>query len=207
MKRERLLRETIRQILHEANAGESLSAHRKGEEYTLTSDDPRLDSVSDSLIDMVRLSYAFMGGWKQIETPQGLKSKFTHFYLADVDDDPDPDAGIFYTDWSGSRKASVIATDGGPESKLKIREMMTKFLSVKGSWVEVSGAPANVMIKKLGLPTIESEEEVRSLLKNLPQEDIEFVGRHPDPSITYGTGWYTRTIGSKRVTKIIVGNP
>lgn len=207
MKRERLLRETIRQILYETNAGERLSAHRKGEEYTLTSDDPQLDIESDSLIDMVRLSYAFMGGWKQIETPQGLKSKFTHFYLADVDDDPDPDAGIFYTDWSGSRKASVMATDGGPSSKVKIREMMKKFFSQPGSWSEVSGAPANIMITKLGLPTVETEEEIRSLLRNLPQEDITFEGRHPDPSIAYGIGWYTRTIGSKRVTKIIVGNP
>lgn len=201
------LRLTIRQILREADIAEKTLPYQKGDEFTITSGDPLLDQVSDSLVDMVRTSYSFMGGWQQIETPAGLKSKFTHFYLADVDEDPDPDAGIFYTDWSGSKKASAVVTDGGPESKMKIREMMGKFFSQSGSWAEVSGAPANIMITKLGLPTVETEEEVRSLLRNLPQDDITFEGTHPDASVSYGVGWYTRTIGSQRVTKIIVGNP
>jgi len=203
---ERLLRAAIRGILRET-AVEDLSRPPKGTEYTLSVDDAQLDQVTDSLIDMVKLSYSFMGGWSEIETPQGLKSKFTHFYLADVDDDPDPDVGIFYTDWNGSRKASVVATDGGAQSKSKIREMMTKFFSRKGSWIEVSGAPANIMIAKLGLPTVTSEDEIRALLHRLPQEDIVFKGKHPDPSVPYGEGWYTRSIRGKRVTKTIVGNP
>jgi len=202
-----LLREAIREILCENAVVDDSTSHEKGDEFTLASDDPQLDQVIDSLIDMVKLSYSFMGGWSEIETPAGLKSKFTHFYLSDVDEDPEPDAGIFYTNWSGSRKASVIATDGGSQSKSKIREMMTKFFSTPGSWAEVSGAPANIMIAKLGLPTVETEEEVRALLQRLPQEDIEFRGMHPDPSVSYGEGWYARTIGGKRVTKIIVGNP
>ena len=203
----RLLREAIRQILYEDVAIENPTPPVKGEEFTLSSDDPQLDQVTDSLIDMVKLSYSFMGGWSEIETPEGLKSKFTHFYLSDVDDDPDPDVGIFYTDWDGSRKASVVATDGGSQSKSKIREMMTKFFSRPGSWIEVSGAPANIMIAKLGLPTLTSEDEIRALLHRLPQEDIVFRGKHPDPSVPYGEGWYTRTIRGKRVTKIIVDNP
>jgi hypothetical protein len=199
-----LLRKYIRSVLLERT---NLEPHEKGEDVTLSSDDPVMSRVEDALASMAKKSYEFMGGWSEIETPKGLKTKFTHFFVSDIDEDPDPDAGIYYTDWQGSRKASAVVTDGSPEGKTKLRDMMKKFFSQKGSWIEVSGAPANILISKLGLPTVESEDEVRSLLNRLPQEDIKFNGKHPDPSVPYGKGWYTRTIGSHRVTKIIVGNP
>jgi hypothetical protein len=202
---ERLLREAIREIL--TPGGTNLAPAAKGDDVTLTVDDPRMDAVDQALADMARISYAYMGCWAEVETPAGLRKKFTHFYVSDVDDDPDPDAGIYYTDWSGSKKVSVAATDGTPEGKMKLRDMMSKFFSQPGSWAEASGAPGNIMVKKLGLPTVNSEGEVRALLRNLPQEDIIWHGAHPDPTINYGQGWYTRTIRGRRATKIIVGNP
>lgn len=199
-----LLRSYIRSVLREAT---DLEPHEKGDDVTLSTDDPLMGKVEDALASMAKKSYESLGGWSEIETPEGLKSKFTHFFVADVDDDPEPDAGIYYTDWQGSRKASAVVTDGSPEGKAKLRDMMTKFFSQPGSWIEVSGAPANILISKLGLPTVETEEEVRNLLSRIPQGDIDFEDKHPDPKVAYGRGWYTRTIGGHRETKIIVGNP
>lgn len=169
--------------------------------------DPVLKQLEDSLVDMLQKSYTFMGGWKGLETPEGLKKKFTNFYIIDVDSDTQPEAAIYYTSRGGSNKASAIATDGSEDGKKAIRKLMKDFFTTKGNWIEVSGAAANVAIKKLGLDYVSSEDEIRQLLKSLPQEDIIFHGKHPYSEIDYGTGWYSRTIGNKRVTKIIVGNP
>jgi hypothetical protein len=201
---EKLLREAIRAFLREDT---KLNPAEKGEDVNISVEDERIPEVEDALADMVKSSYAPLGGWSEIETPAGLKGRFTHFYIADVDEDPDPDAGIYYTDRSGSKKASAVVTDGTPAGKSKLQDLMMKFFSKPGSWIEVSGAPANILIKKLGLPTVEDEGEVRALLSRLPQEDITWEGTHPDPKISYGSGWYTRTIGGHRETKIIVGNP
>ena len=37
--------------------------------------------IEDSLCDMVKTSYGSLGGWKEIETPEGLKNRFSHFSL------------------------------------------------------------------------------------------------------------------------------
>ena len=179
----------------------------KDEPKDISSSYNNIKELEDSLVDMLQGSYQFMGGWKGLETPEALKKRFTNFYLIDIDDDPEPDAGIYYTDWDGSRKASAIVSDETSDGKSAVRKLMKDFFTKSGSWIEVSGAPANIAIKKLGLDFVSSEKEIRSLLNKLPQEDIEFKGKHPDPSVDYGDGWYTRTIGDKRVTKIIVGKP
>lgn len=209
---DKLLRESIRQILHEADESSEtvtdLAPHKKGEEVVVDrGNEDYMSKIVDSLIDMFKLSYADLGGLDSIETPAGLKSKFTHFFVTDIDEDPEPDAGIYFSDRGGSRKASVTATDGSPAARAKVREMMLHFFTQPGSWAEVSGKPANIMLSKLGLPTVESEQEIRALLGKVPQEDIVFEGKHPDSSISYGYGWYTRTIRGHRETKIIVGNP
>jgi hypothetical protein len=179
----------------------------KNEPKDIKSSFSSIKDLEDSLVDMLQNSYQFMGGWKGLETPEALKKRFTNFYLIDVDEDPEPDAGIYYTDWGGSKKASAIVSDESQDGKAAVRKLMKDFFGNPGSWIEVSGAPANIAIKKLGLEYVSSEKEIRALLKNLPQDDIEFRGKHPDPSVDYGDGWYTRTIGDKRVTKIIVGSP
>jgi hypothetical protein len=200
----RILRESIREILLELS---SLEPADKGDEVTLDRGDKRIPAVQDALADIVRSSYAPLGGAGDIESPEGLKSKFTNFLVSDVDEDPDPDAAIYYTDRGGSKKASASGSDGTAAGKSKLRDLMQSFYSQEGNWSEVSGAPANITIAKLGLPTVDSEAEVRALLGKIPKEDIEWNGKHPDPSITYGNGWYTRTIHGKRTTKIIVGKP
>lgn len=159
--------------------------------------------ITPDVADIVKSTYKDIGGYEGADTPEGLKKKITDYFVADVDDDPEPDAAILYTNWSGSVKASAFATDGGKEAKEALKKMIKTMFSRPNTWIEVSGAPANVMIKKLGLKTVEDEEHVRSLL---PDFEITWHGKHPG-GVPYGAGWYTRDIAGKPETKIIVGNP
>ena len=166
-----------------------------------------IQSIQDSLTDMLINTYAPLGGWKGIDTPEDLKRRFTNFYIMDVDEDPEPDVGIYYTSWGDSKKASALVTDSGTQAKVALRTMMKEFFTSKGSWIELSGAPANIALTRLNLDEVTSEKEIRKLLSRVPQEEIVFHGKHPNPKITYGNGWYVRPIQGKLEAKIIVGNP
>lgn len=198
------LKECISLIL-ESEMQSKLAPADKGDIVDLETENEKANVVATDVSDMVNRTYGGMGGFPGADTPEGVKSRFTHFYLSDVDDDPEPDAGILYTDWKGSKKASAIVTDGGQEAKEKMREMMRKFFSQSGSWIEVSDAPAKILIDKMNMPTVDDEEKVRKVLSRIT--DLRWHGKHPNPDIKYGNGWYTRNIYGHDATKIIVGNP
>lgn len=197
-----LLKEYVRLILEDI--APKLAPAKKGDVVNLPTKIDTAIKVAPDVSDLVNKTYGGMGGFPGADTPEGVLSRFTDFYLSDVDEDPEPDAGILYTDWKGSKKASALVTDGGPESKLKLRDMMNSFFNQNGSWIEVSGAPANILISKMGMPTVDDEETVRKLLPNI--KDLRWHGKHPE-GIAYGNGWYTRNIAGHHETKIIVGNP
>lgn len=159
--------------------------------------------IAGDVADLVVNTYG-PGGFPGAEDAKQVSDRFSNFYVADVDDDPDINAGILYTDWHGSKKASAIATDGKPASKAVIKKMMKHMFNSPGTWIEVSGAPANIMLNKLGLNSLDDEEKVR---KSLPDVgEIIWHGEHPK-GLGYGNGWYTRKINGIPETKIIVGNP
>ena len=63
------------------------------------------------------------------------------------------------------------------------------------------------MIKR-GAPAVEDEQKVAQLLAG---DDYIWHGAHPDPNappiFKSVNGWYTKSFGSKKSTKIILGNP
>lgn len=162
------------------------------------------DKIAPDVADIVKKSYSNIGGFPGADTPSGVKQRFTHFNVADVDDDPEPDTAVLYTDWGGSKKASAVGTDGSPEAKDYLKKQLVDLLNRPNTWIEVSGAPSNILVKKLGLSTINDPERVQKLL---PDFEIEWHGKHPDPNINYGNGWFTRKVAGKPKTMIIVGNP
>jgi hypothetical protein len=181
-----------------------LAPSEKGHAVNIPTNKHKAKEVAPDVADMVNSTYASMGGYPGADSPDGVLNRFTDFFLADVDDDPEPDAGILYTNWGGSKKASAFVTDGGTEAKSKLRDMMKDFLSRPGSWTEVSGAPANILVSKMNMPTVDDEAVARKLLSQI--KDLRWHGKHP-AGIPYGNGWYTRSIAGKDETKIIVGKP
>jgi len=188
----------------EQEVASKLAPAKKGEDVDVETTSKMAKDISPDVLGLVKNIYDPMGGMPGADSATGVLTRFTNFLVSDVDEDPEPDSGILYTNWGGSKKASAIVNDGGPESKVKTRELMADFFSKPGAWCEVSGAPANIAIAKLGIPAVENEAEVRALMPAI--KDIVWHGEHPR-GVPYGKGWYTRNIAGHAVTKIIIGNP
>jgi hypothetical protein len=169
----------------------------------IASDSDVGNSIAKDIANLVKKSYSDIGGFPDAETEAGVKSKFTHFNVADVDEDPEPDTGVLYKNMGGSKKIGAIASDGGARAKEILRKQLKSLFAKPNTWAELSGAPANIMINKYGFPTVDNEAQVRSLM---PDREITWHGKHPDASVSYGEGWYTRVIDGRPFTKIIVGN-
>jgi len=162
--------------------------------------------VAGDVFDMIQKSYAKIGGHAKIKTPADIAREYPVWQLADVDDDPEPDVARLNSKsaTTGGLKGGATATDGGPKAKAYLMKMFKDFYSTPGNWSEVSGAMANITIKKLGLKPIENEKKVRELLGD---KEITWHGAHNPEGDNLGVaGWYTRNIGGVDHTKIIVGN-
>ncbi len=57
---------------------------------------------------------------------------------------------------------------------------------------------------KYGVPVVRDEAEVEAAIGG---KNIEWHGKHPKDNTIPGDGWYTRTIGGGKNTKILVGRP
>ena len=162
------------------------------------------NDIAPDVADMVKQSYKDIGGFAGAEGEADIKKKYTHYYVSDVDEDPEPDVAILYRIQGNSVKASAVATDGTGKARQEIKTMLKQMFNRPNTWVEASGAVGNVMIKKLGLSTLDNEDSVKKLL---PDHEITWHGAHPSGGVPYGNGWYSREIGGKPEIKIIVGNP
>lgn len=186
----------------EAEVSKLLSKHRA---YDIETNSEEGDKVLPDVADIMKKSYGDIGGFKDVESPENIKKKVSHMNVADVDQDPEPDYAILYRNQPapGIKKLVAIGTDGGAEAKQELKNQMKHVLSGR-AWIEVSGAPAKIFVDKYHMKTLNDPEKIQKLL---PDKEITWHGKHPDPSITYGDGWYTRDIDGIDQTKIIVGNP
>jgi len=163
-------------------------------------------AIEQDLFDMISNSYAGIGGNAKINSVAGV-NQYPVWDTADVDDDPEPDF-IRMSEPSpatGGLKGTVSATDGTPAGKAALFSYLKKFFSTKGNWAEVSGAMANIAIKKLGVPVVSDENTVRRLLGS-KADTLEWTGENSEGEFPGVHGWYRRIIGSDYHEKIIVGN-
>lgn len=154
--------------------------------------------IEGELSRMLNISYASIGGF----AGGGDLGEFSGFFVADVDEDPEVDLGLYYKNNHGL-KVAALATDGGAEAKKEVVDYLVKMLDKPGTWIEVSDALANVLLKKKGLRSLDNEQVVKAALGG---KKIEWHGKHPE-GIPYGSGWYTRSIGGHDHTKVVVGRP
>jgi hypothetical protein len=168
---------------------------------------PMGKDVEQDVVQLVKTAYADKGGYPSLETVSGLKSSITNYYLIDIDEDPEPEAGVLYYDDNTNKKASAVVHDGTREAKAIVPQTMKKLLSKPGHWIEVSGAPAHILINKLGLSPVKDPELAKYLVNfgGKRDTDFEWLGTTDTNSIG-GDGWYRRTHGSKKIIKTIIGN-
>lgn len=183
----------------------------KGEWILLKAGDPRRERLKSNLYDLVQSTYSSIGGHYKIRSMNDL-DEYRYWIVTDVDDDPEADAVIMGKPSAIGNKTGIMASDGGSAASGAVKSKFKDLLrggqvgGLGGWWGELSGKPAYAMISR-GAPVIESELMAKKLLG----VDIEWHGDHPDsdaPSIFRSVrGWYTRRIGDKSATKIIVGIP
>ena len=174
--------------------------------------DPRRDEVQKQLFDLVTQTYAPIGGHVKIQEPKSL-DRYSYWAVADLDDDPDIDIGLFAKPDIGGTKMGGVGHDGSGVAKTAYKEKSAELRSggsidgVANWWGEVSGGPAAALIKR-GAPAIEDQASVMALLDG---DNVIWHGEHPtapEGSIFKQVkGWYTKMFGSEGHKKIIMGSP
>jgi len=172
----------------------------KGKYVAPSRDD--LEDIKQVLFDLIQTAYAPIGGHLKINSPDDItNADLDYWKVADIDADPEIDVTYFGKKTPLGIKHTGIGHDGVKSHIKHVLIQKTKELKKPGHYVELSGAAFDSFYKRGGVPTIDDEVTVRKVL----QKDIEWHGAHPKGAKP-GEGWYTRIIGGKPVTKILVGN-
>lgn len=200
-----LLREFVRAVLSErpARAEDEVPSYVgvKGKPVSMKAGDSRSDALEPEIFDMISKAYEPIGGHAQLTSRADVTDEYPEWIVADIDDDPDPDVVIVGKQSGGGTKVGASGTDGTAKAKAFMNTLKSKVLR-NGWWGEVSGAPAYIAVRKLGLKPINDQATVERLLG----KKVEWVGTIDDPKFKGIEGWYTRAIGSHKHTKIIVGD-
>jgi len=166
-------------------------------------DDKEKQQAKQDLFDLIQNAYKSIGGHVKFKSPDDVMDSELQFWrAADLDDDPELDVVYFGKITPSGVKHTGIGHDGerGNIKNLLIRK--SGELKSPGNYVEVSGAAFDSFVNKGGVPPIEDEDKVRAILKG---KELEWHGKHPQGTKP-GNGWYTRTIGGKKLTKTLAGN-
>jgi hypothetical protein len=192
------LREYVRAVLLEKRysdlgVGKGVWSNVDPGDIRRHTDDIDLD---DEIFDLVQTAYSSLpGGNFKIKRPEDLPGKYTFFDVVDVDEDPEPDAVIFGKSRGGNLKLGGMGHDGGPGKKVAV-DRFIELLRNPGIFAQISGAPA-YLAHRAGIPVIEDEEIVRSLVG-----DLTWVGKREGK---VGKGWFKRDFGTGPVFKILYG--
>ena len=205
---EKSLRGLVREILRE----QSEVAIPKNEWVLLSSGDPRRLSAQEELFDILQSTYASIGGHFKVQSPGDLE-RYKFWAVADIDEDPEIDVALFAKPDIGGTKMGAAANDGSSAAGAAYKEKSAELRQggslggVSNWWGEVSGKPAYAMLRR-GANAVEDEDKVMQLLDG---DEVIWHGEHPDPDappvFKAVKGWYTKTFGSKKSTKIILGSP
>tara|TARA_R110001632_G_scaffold64399_7_gene153049 strand:+ start:862 stop:1437 length:576 start_codon:yes stop_codon:yes gene_type:complete len=164
-----------------------------------------IDDLKGDLYNLVSNAYKSIGGHLKYNNPDTMKDPNLKFWrVADLDADPEIDVVYFGKQTPFGIKHTGMGHDGERENIKNLLKKKSAELKNPGNYVEVSGAAFDSFVGKGGVPTIDSEEAVRKILGDKRSEQTEWHGKHPTKNVN-GEGWYTRTIGGKRVTKIMIG--
>ncbi len=199
----KLLLENWRNYLNEEDS--KLGA--KNQYVDVDSKSPMGNEVEDDVVQLVKTAYEKIGGYPSLETTGGLKNSISNYYLMDIDKDPAPDVGMLYYDAGDNKKASALVHDGSREARKIAPATMKALLGKPGYWIEVSDAPAHILINKLGMKPVVDPELVKYLVNFGGKRDtgFEWLGNTEANKIG-GGGWYKRKHGNSTIIKTVVGN-
>ena len=156
---------------------------------------PPYDNSVEDIFDMIDGSYERIGGHLKIKSPDDVLN-YPKASLLDIDDDPEAD---LFTIAKANGKVGASGTDGSKAARVAYKQVRSD-MTRDDWWSEVSGKPAELMLADMDF--ISTQEEVEEMLG----KPVEWHGEHPEGKFPGYDGWYTRKIGGKAVTKIMVKN-
>lgn len=164
-----------------------------------------IDDLKQDLYKLVANAYAPIGGHLKYKTPDAITDPNLKFWrVADLDADPEIDVVYFGKETPFGVKHTGMGHDGERENIKNLLRKKSEELKNAGNYVEVSGAAFDSFVGKGGVPTIDDEDTVRKILGDRRSSETTWHGKHPDGKKP-GNGWYSRQIGGKPVTKIMIG--
>jgi hypothetical protein len=173
--------------------------------YVQVTDKDELKKISKVVFDLIDNAYSSIGGNVKIKSPSDiLDPSTTYWQVADLDADPELDVVGFGKDTKFGTKHTGIGHDGEKPNIKNLLGKKSDTLKTFGNYIEVSGPAFKAYVEIGGAPTIDNEDKVRSILKG---KELEWHGQHPTDPSRKEKGWYTRTIGGKKLTKIMAGVP
>lgn len=177
----------------------------KGEYVAPTPKD--VDEYKEVLFKLISNAYAPIGGHLKYKKPEDIKDPDLKYWeVADIDSDPEIDVVYFGKKTPFGVKHTGMGHDG---QKSNIKNLLTKRtaeLKTAGNYVEISGGAFDAFVGYGKAPIVNDEEVVRAVLGPKRSKETTWNGKHPKNSKP-GDGWYTRMIGNKEVTKVMVGKP
>ena len=176
--------------------------------YVQVTDKKELERLSNIVFNLIDNAYASIGGNVKIKSPSDvLDGSSTYWQVADLDPDPELDVVSFGKETEYGTKHTGIGHDG---EKSNIKNLLSKksaLLKTPGNYIEVSGPAFRSYVQIGKAPTVNDEETVKAILGPKRAAELEWHGKHPLDPQRPGNGWYTRTIGGKKLTKIMAGIP
>jgi len=160
--------------------------------------------LADEFFDLIKIAYREIGGHAKIKSPKDVfaDKEWTWWDIVDLHDTPDVDLICFGKHSRYGIKFAGVGHDGSKIAKREYLDKRGEDLSKLGFFGEVSDKLAEILLKKYKVPSVKTKEQVEQVLG----KEIEWHGEHPQGNMP-GEGWYSRKIGGKMHTKILVGNP
>lgn len=170
---------------------------RKNQWVTLSND--MKYELDDEIFGLIDTAYSAIGGHLKFPTVDSVHN-IQVAQMIDIDDDPYADIIIFGKNTMYGVKSSGVGHDGTKKSKKFYLNNIIQRMSDANNpqYVEVSHKIADILLSS-GVHVIDSEGDIRKILKG---KEIDFIGSIKGKM---GNGWYSRKIGGKKQTKILVG--
>lgn len=172
------------------------------------SDTEQRDQYGDTVWAMLQKAYEPIGGIKG----RGFGSKEDMVrsipFWKIVRRGTDITAVVMYKDKSG-RKLVAIATNGTPQGKKDLAEMMMADLTLNRAFMELSDTALKFLVRQLGYDLLlKYAKTPDQAAKLLPADDILPAEKSSSDYSIHGPlqpFFYSRKIGSHRHTKILIG--
>ena len=165
------------------------------------------NDLVDDFFKLVDIAYAPIGGHLKVNGPEDLKREdWDVWHAIDIDEDPDADVVLFAKRTPFGVKLIGVGHDGAKKSRMEALYQRADFLGKNGTYLEASGKTYMILRNKFNIDIVRDPKVVQAVL----DKPIQWHGRHPegknaDPH--QNDAWYSRKIGDKIVTKIMMGKP